>query len=251
MPVLINKEVSQTPREVVDSYRAAHPEYYSTPIGYAGRLDPMASGLLLLLVGDENKSRASYEALEKEYEFEVLFGLASDSYDLMGIFTNTVNELPSVSAADMKAALNALSGVRRQAYPPYSSAAVFGKPLYWWTRQGRLGEITIPTKEVTISILELKELKQVPVLHVASTAINRVEAVHGDFRQETIIEQWRIVAKRQTHLYYPLAVCRVVCSSGTYVRGLVNDLGRALSVPALTYSIRRTRIGPYTLPAKC
>lgn len=246
MPFILYKPVSATPFEMVRMYRRDNPKSSSEKIGYAGRLDPMAEGLLLLLIGDENKERKKYERLEKEYEFEVLFGIGTDSYDPMGIITDKkLRNKKEEIRKRLSEILRRFVGKMQQEYPPYSSAVVGGKPLYWWTRQGRLDEITIPSKEVKIKELEVVGWRDTDAYEVAQTAISRIQNVTGDFRQKEIIDQWRLIAARQTYVTYPLARCRVVCSSGTYVRGLVHSLGRALHTPALAYSIKRTRIGTF------
>jgi len=51
---------------------------------YAGRLDPLAEGLLLVLTGEECKNKEKYLGLDKEYEVDVLFGFATDTYDILG-----------------------------------------------------------------------------------------------------------------------------------------------------------------------
>lgn len=244
MPVLLNKPVSRTPLEIVEEYRSSHPELKDEKIGYAGRLDPMAEGLLLLLVGDENKKRKDFEVLDKEYEFEVLFGISTDSYDVMGIIVEQ-NDDAMVDKEDVEHELKKLLGKQKQLYPPFSSAAVRGKPLYWWMRQNRLNEIEIPSKQIEVKEIEVLGWREVAGGDLAQTSIDRIEKVNGDFRQDEIIKQWRIVAERQTQVSYPVARCHVVCSSGTYVRGLAHSLGRALKAPSLAYSITRTRIGEY------
>lgn len=247
MPHVVYKPVSMTPLEMVTQFRQEKGIAAGVPVGYAGRLDPMAEGLLLLLVGDENKDRKAYESMEKEYEFQILFGLETDSYDLMGLITDQSNNI-QITQEQIQSALKPFIGTWEQSYPPYSSAAVQGKPLYWWTRQGRLSEIEIPKKSVTVNRLELKKLHTISDHQVASKAVKRIQNVQGDFRQEEIIKQFQIVVTGQNMQSYLLADCIVVCASGTYVRGLAHSLGRALKTPALAYSIKRTRIGEFTVP---
>ncbi|MBI1862926.1 hypothetical protein HYS00_02285, partial [Candidatus Microgenomates bacterium] len=199
-------------------------------------------------IGEENRRRKRFEDMDKEYEFEIVFGYETDSYDLMGMITSSnLLDQPGKLRALLPAAMKPLIGTWHQPYPPYSSATVLGKPLYWWTRQGRLGEVSIPTKEITVSELEVIGWRDSDIGDVAREAIKRIENVHGDFRQDEIIAQWQTVAKLQTNVKVSLATCRVVCSSGTYVRGLAHTLGRALKTHALAYSIKRTRIGEYRL----
>ena len=82
--ILLNKKEGETPLEALDRFRMANPKYKDEKMTYAGRLDPMASGVLLVLVGEEIKQKDKYLALNKEYEFEILFGFATDTYDILG-----------------------------------------------------------------------------------------------------------------------------------------------------------------------
>ena len=86
--VFVNKQPGETPLEALARYRATRPDLVATtPMTYAGRLDPMASGTLLVLVGDECKNKDAYLGLDKEYEIEVLFGISTDTQDALGIAT--------------------------------------------------------------------------------------------------------------------------------------------------------------------
>jgi tRNA U55 pseudouridine synthase TruB len=82
---LIEKNVGVTPLQAIETFRKEKPELKDLPLTYAGRLDPMAGGKLLVLIGDECKRREKYDGLDKEYEFEVLLGFASDSGDVLGL----------------------------------------------------------------------------------------------------------------------------------------------------------------------
>lgn len=83
--VVLYKKVGQTPLHVLEAYKNEHPELANVPMAYAGRLDPMAEGKLLVLQGDECKVQEKYHSLDKEYEFEVLFGVSSDTADVLGL----------------------------------------------------------------------------------------------------------------------------------------------------------------------
>ena len=84
------KERGETPLERIERFRKTHPEYRKLPMSYAGRLDPMAEGVLLVLVGEENRNRETHLSLTKKYEFDVLFGFATDTYDVLGVLTDAV-----------------------------------------------------------------------------------------------------------------------------------------------------------------
>src|SRR6185436_12995765 len=82
--ILLHKPLGLSPLEVIKLFKQQNFEYASATISYAGRLDPMADGLLLLLVNEENTQRKLYEALPKTYEFTVLLGVETDTYDILG-----------------------------------------------------------------------------------------------------------------------------------------------------------------------
>ncbi|MBP6060753.1 MAG: hypothetical protein KA515_01980, partial [Candidatus Pacebacteria bacterium] len=82
--VVVDKREGETPLSALERFRAKNKGYKDLPITYAGRLDPMASGVLVLLAGEKTKEKDKYLFLDKEYEFEVLFGFATDTYDILG-----------------------------------------------------------------------------------------------------------------------------------------------------------------------
>ena len=77
--IVLNKKEGETPLESLENFRAKNKKYQDVKMTYAGRLDPMASGVLLVLAGDETKNKEKYLNLDKEYEFEILFGFATDT----------------------------------------------------------------------------------------------------------------------------------------------------------------------------
>ncbi len=83
--ITIYKPVGLTPLQAIQKFKEKHPEYKKAKIGYAGRLDPLAEGVLLVLVGEENKKIREYLKFDKEYKAEILFGISSDSHDVLGM----------------------------------------------------------------------------------------------------------------------------------------------------------------------
>jgi tRNA pseudouridine55 synthase len=145
------KPVGMTPLEALREYVAASGGRSETRRSYAGRLDPMAEGLLVVLEGEACEAQEAWQHHGKEYAWEMLLGLSSDSYDVLGL----VQLLPpadwDAAVRDVTRALeHALVGRRMQPYPPFSSARVAGHPLFWWAQQGRLHEVQIPRVEVEV-----------------------------------------------------------------------------------------------------
>ena len=75
--ISLNKPISMTPLQAIKVFQKQNPIYKNTKIGYAGRLDPMAQGVLLLLINNENKKFNTYSKLDKEYIAEILLGIST------------------------------------------------------------------------------------------------------------------------------------------------------------------------------
>ena len=143
---LIEKEVGQTPLQALKVWKEQNPAYKNISASYAGRLDPMASGKLLILLGDECKKQKSYTKLDKEYEIEVLLDVGSDTGDALGL----VEYAGRHTRYDHNALLNALRaevGRHMRPYPHFSSKTVGGKPLFLHALEGSLSAVNVPEHE--------------------------------------------------------------------------------------------------------
>lgn len=243
--VCIHKPVGLTPLQAIEEFRLVCPEYSECKLGYAGRLDPMARGVLVVLVGDENLKRKEYERLAKEYEFEVLLGVSSDTYDVMGKIMQVGCAL--FSEEQIQGVLDGFVGAWEQEYPTYSSAIVSGHPLYWWARHGRISEISIPKKKVCVESVELIEMRRVLGREIVHDVEARVSVVQGEFRQEEVLRDWEEFSSEFGDELFVVARVRLSCSSGVYVRGIADVVGARLGVGAVAYSILRTRVGEFDL----
>lgn len=251
--LLINKPQGLTPFQAITHLKKTHPELMGETIGYAGRLDPMADGLLMLLLGEENTKRKSYENLGKTYETDVLLGVSTDTYDLLGKVQETNNDASSVipktmlSEQTIRAVATSFVGAQKQPYPPFSSQPVNGKPLFYWARENKVDEITIPTKDIVIHTLEISSLYTIPALQLHDQIKSKIAKVQGNFRQEEILSLWNTFFEKSSIEEFQVARLRVSCSSGTYIRSLAHNLGIKLGTGALALSITRTAIGEFTL----
>lgn len=245
--IIVNKKEGETPLEALEVFRKKNKKYKNLPMTYAGRLDPMASGALLILAGEETKNKEKYLALEKEYEFEILFGFATDTHDILGKVTNY--EISRVEKKELekliKQNLKKFTGKFIQKYPPYSSKTVKGKPLFEYARSGEYVEA--PKREVFVRELKFLKIKSINNKNLFRNIEKRIKKVKGDFRQKKILSLW----KKYLHtsmLKYVVANFKIKCGSGTYVRGIASALGEQISIPALAFSIKRTKIGKWNLP---
>lgn len=246
--LLAYKPVGLTPLEVVQSVKALNPLYQKAKIAYAGRLDPMAEGLLLLLVNQECKERSKFQGLAKTYEFEVLFGVSTDTYDILGLVSELDKNLETKEITEKLANYTAqMPGKRIQSYPAFSSKAINGKKLFELAKSGKLNTIKIPSKEIEIYSIKLLSEKRISRQELEKYIFDRISKVRGDFRQDKIIENWEKLFRDNPNLTLPVYKFRIKCGSGTYVRSIAHQMGIDMRTQALALSIKRTAVGPYRL----
>ncbi len=237
---VINKQIGETPLEALERFRAeqvaqGHTELTDVPMTYAGRLDPMAEGELLILIGEECKKKEAYLGLDKEYEVEIVFGIETDTYDVLGLVNvNDTNITPQ--AVDVSSYVGTFS----QSYPPYSSRTVDGVPLHAMARAGALPE-EMPTKEVTIYSIEELGRKTITAAELKAAILHKIAQVKGDFRQAEITQKWHKVLNDDTREFEVLKL-RIACSSGTYMRSLAHRMGQERGNGAFALSIKRTKM---------
>jgi tRNA pseudouridine55 synthase len=241
--ILLNKPVGITPLQAITRLKLRHPEFRDSKLSYAGRLDPMASGLLIILVDEENRNRQSYLQLDKEYEFDLITGVATDTGDLLGKITQSVNDI--LIPEHVIKALTSLIGVHAVPYPAYSSKTVNGKPLWLWAKEGRIQEVVIPDNHFHIYKLQLGKSTATNLNKFYQYLSTTIFPINGDFRQAEVLAGWENYLSTKPVL--TAYSCKIVCSSGTYIRSIPQILEKKLSYPFVVQKIRRLRVGNYLL----
>ncbi len=258
--VVLEKAVGQTPLVCAELWRAAHPQYADVPLAYAGRLDPMASGKLLVLIGAECKKQTEYHGLDKEYAFSVLFGITSDTADVLGRLKSEI-QVPRISREELEYIAIKLTGQVSLPYPHFSSKTVQGKPLHTWTLEDRLDEIEIPTAESTIYELHLESLTSLSRTETVETALDKIntippvtdkrKALGNDFRRADVRQDWQSVLDNfSLPNHYQIATFMCSATSGTYMRSLSEVIAKKVGTCGLAWNIHRTKIGTYSAEHK-
>jgi tRNA pseudouridine55 synthase len=171
------------------------------PVGHTGTLDPMATGLLVLLLGKYTKKAPGLTKLDKTYEVSMRLGQTSTTGDEEGEKTNVSDKQPSLE--EIQHALDQFVGDIMQTPPAFSAIKVNGQRAYKLARAGKA------------PVLEAR-----PV-HIGS--IQSVSYAYPDVRFTTEV------------------------SSGTYIRSLVEDVGKVLGTGAYMNGLRRTKVGKYSI----
>ncbi len=264
---VIQKEEGKTPLEALEELRREKGLTDDVPMTYAGRLDPMAEGRLLILVGDECKKKEEYLGLDKEYEIEVLLGIGSDTGDVLGVIeidnrkVNREVQIGSKIGADIinekiiAERIKFLTGKRSEKYPSFSSKTVNGKPLFVHMREGGIKNglindgntdaVEIPEKIIEIYEIDLLGIELIGIEDLIKISIERIKKVKGDFRQNEIIQSWQ--KNDSSSLRFQIIKLRVKSSSGAYMRTLAQKFGELCDTKAIAWKIKRTKIGDYSI----
>lgn len=205
--LIIDKPAGITSHDVVSRVRRI---LKTKRVGHTGTLDPFATGVMVILVGQATRLARFLDKDEKEYEAVVRFGFETDTGDRTGSPRSEVQSPRSLRVEEVRNVLDGFRGEIMQMPPMYSAKKVEGKKLYEHARKGEV----IERQAVAVNIHEL-DLSEPPALAGGKTI-------------ETV-------------------TLRVTCSAGTYIRTLAEDIGRKLGTGAHLSELRRTRAGKFTI----
>jgi tRNA pseudouridine55 synthase len=243
----LEKKAGETPLECLNRFKAEHPEYAGVKMTYAGRLDPLASGVLLVLTGEECKKKEKYLGLDKEYELTILFGFSTDSQDVLGLVeeqkTGAINALGNYKKKDFEILVKKFEKSFKQKYPRFSSKTVGGKPLFEIAKGEGIEDDDLPEKEVQIKKIKFQSFGFVSKKYLYDFILESVFSVKGNFRQNMIWAKWEKTLEDFPDLNLPTLTVTVFCTSGTYMRSLARAIGAEIGFPALALKIRRISIG--------
>lgn len=184
-------------------------------VGHSGTLDPLATGLLICLLGRNfTKLQDQFLKQPKVYVCDFSLGFTTDTYDRTGRETSRANwtDLKKISQTQVKTLMATMTGSQNQIVPAFSAVKIQGKKLYQKAlHETNFDLATLPSRKVTISDL--------------------------------VLEDWRFNDLNQTLT----GSIKIACSSGTYVRSLIHDLGQKLEVGGCVMELRRLSIGPWSV----
>lgn len=246
--ILINKPRGLTPLEAIERFVEENPNYRSVKLAYAGRLDPQAEGLLLVLENEECLKRDDYQQLDKTYEFDLLLGFSTDTGDIMGLIQSEisndklgkVNPEIKLTSSDLEHFI----GKQAQNYPAFSSKTFKGKKLFQWALEGEFPQISHEINIYELRIIEEFNISSATLLEFIHKNINYVT---GNFRQAEILALWDKALGKESANNFTVYKLEAKVSSGTYIRQLCQDIGNKLDLPALALSIKRTKVDKFDL----
>ena len=207
--LVVDKAAGMTSHDVVARVRRLAG---TRKVGHAGTLDPMATGVLVLGVGRATRLLGHLVLAEKRYRATVRLGASTTSDDAEGqtLTSAAPADLAALDGARVPAALAEQVGELDQVPSSVSAVKVDGRRAYDRVRAGE--EVELAARRVTVHAIG-------------------VEALHDLRGEEPFVD----------------VDVEVHCTSGTYVRAIARDVGRALGVGGHLTSLRRTSVGPFTL----
>ena len=214
--LIVDKPQGITSHDVVSrTRRLAH----TRRVGHAGTLDPMATGVLVLGINKATRLLTWITDHSKRYEAQVRFGVETTTEDAEGEVTSTKG-CEGLGNEEIEAVLSRFRGTISQVPSAVSAIKVNGKRAYARVRAGE--DVKLEPREVEISLLEAQ----------GQPHSHRVEyALEGTSTQVNCVDLNVVVE----------------CSAGTYIRALARDLGNALGCGAHLTSLRRTRVGEFSI----
>jgi tRNA pseudouridine55 synthase len=179
-------------------------------VGHTGTLDPFATGVLVLVIGNATRLARFIDKDEKEYDAIVRFGFETDTGDRTGTPSSRTYTCEHLSVANISDALDHFRGEIEQIPPIFSAKKISGTKLYQYARKGEFVERE-PTR---VRVSELEITSDIEFSEDAGTCDLRL---------------------------------RILCSAGTYIRTLAEDIGRRVGVGAHLAELRRSRAGRFDL----
>ena len=193
--MLVDKPKGLTSSRVVELMR----KKLKVKAGHTGTLDPIATGLLIVLTGRRTKEASSFLTLNKSYEVKARLGMQTDTFDCDGKILQQNDA--TITKEELEEVLKGFRGEIWQVPPPFSAKKLAGHKAYELARKGV--SVEVPPKKVSIYSLKLEEFQ------------------------------------------FPYFTFDCDVSSGFYVRSLVHDIGKKLSIGAMVVEVRRTGVGHY------
>ncbi|MBS5750284.1 tRNA pseudouridine(55) synthase TruB [Actinomyces sp. oral taxon 181] len=214
--LIVDKPQGITSHDVVSrTRRLAH----TRRVGHAGTLDPMATGVLVLGINKATRLLTWITDHSKRYEAQVRFGVETTTEDAEGEVT-TARGCEGLGNEEIEAALSRFRGTISQVPSAVSAIKVNGKRAYARVRAGE--DVKLEPREVEISLLEAQGQ---PRSHRVEYVVEGKSAYVDCVDLNVVVE----------------------CSAGTYIRALARDLGNALGCGAHLISLRRTRVGEFSI----
>jgi tRNA pseudouridine55 synthase len=243
--VIIDKPPGLTSHDVVNRVRRILGQ---RSVGHLGTLDPSATGVLPIVVGNLTRLAQFYAHSEKTYEGVIRFGFATDTYDADGEPTTPVQDV-QINYDEIRALAAQFQGVIEQMPPPFSAKKIAGVPAYKLARKKEpveLRPVQVEIKEFEILDAESDQASGIQVeTRLAASEVGQTPSLQGNSGLLTP----RVQPNDQPGLHpkNDQAAFRARVASGTYIRSIAHEMGRKLGCGAHLARLRRTAVAEFAI----
>jgi tRNA pseudouridine(55) synthase len=221
-------------------------------ICFAGRLDPLACGTMLILTDEDVKSVSNYLSNDKIYSFKLILGISTISHDPMSDITKLQDMQEYKYIFNIKNNLEEfIKQYKTQEFPFVSSKTIkhngVRKPLWWFYKNGvKREEIILPVKNITMYDYKLTDIKIMKCNELYNQFIDRISMITNDkLKSDLLIDKWIDVYKtmlEDDNMTFIQIDMTVSVSSGFYIRKFCEDFGNYINVPCIAFDITRDDI---------
>lgn len=258
--VPVNKPYRWTSADVIRKLKftaARHFRKKNLKVGHAGTLDPLATGVLLVCIGNATKKAEELQSHDKEYIAGITFGATTPSYDLEKEI-DRMYPYGHVTEEAVRKALPDFLGEQEQIAPLFSAKSVDGVRAYemarklYRERHAAAGMHGINPAAGTAAAMDTAAEGLIRASRINISDISLIEfhpegktpaAEAADASEDR--RNLRINVTDNSRLHLPEALVRITCSKGTYIRAFARDLGEALGTGAHLSSLIRSRSGEF------
>jgi tRNA U55 pseudouridine synthase TruB len=211
---------------------------------YAGRLDPMACGKMILLTNKDTKNVNKYLNHNKLYNFDLIIGIDTKSHDCLSEI-NEIKEIKFKKEELICKLQNFIKSYTVQKYPIVSNYTIkhngIKKPLWWFYTNGYF-DVELPSKNVSIYDSKINNIKAILLNTLIYKFIDRIKLIDNEktiveLKTSAIIKQWENNVNNKIQLIVINMELKV--SSGFYIRQFCNDFGKFIDCGAIAFDITR------------
>ncbi len=250
----VDKPYGWTSADVIRKIKFAAIRHFgkkNLKVGHAGTLDPLATGVLLVCIGNATKKAQELQDHDKQYLAGISFGATTPSYDLEKEI-DRMYPFDGVTEESVAAVLPKFLGETEQVAPLFSAKSVDGMRAYEMARKmyrrSLEGETGQDFDGAAFDILR-KSVIRIDSISLVGFRKAGSDPLPPQDRSEDSMK--RINVTDNSALRLPHADILVACSKGTYIRALARDIGEALGTGAHLDSLRRLRSGDYAVEDAC
>jgi tRNA U55 pseudouridine synthase TruB len=260
MIIEYNKNIGETMGELINRFRSENNLDKDIKIAFAGRLDPIAYGKVIILTHNDVYKKDEYCSFNKIYQCKIVQGFKTDTFDIMGLVSN----IDTSMLYDFNNLYdNVINYSFEQEYPAYSSYKVADingvkRPL-WFCNKNNIKINSVPTKQINLFYGKQIEQYEINYTDLYKLITNKIDSVKSKtFRQDEILEKWKSILLKPNNPDYPdysdypdypdypdysdysnnviISSWEFKISSGGYIRHLANNMnGSCFDIERIKY----------------